>query len=359
MATRASHARGCLLEIPVGRSHDVRVAPASGEHLAEIQRSRLLAAAVAVVDEIGYSDATVTDITRRARVSRRTFYELFENREECLAAMLEHALDSIGAELARTELGGLGWRERVRRGLVAILSFFDRAPALARVCVVQSLRGDRQVLERRAEVLAWLAEIVDEGRQEGSRGGGVAPLTAEGLIGAAVSIVYARLLKAKHEPLTALAGDLMGMIVLPYLGPDAARREQARPTPVLPMDQEIGADVVNLSAAPERNPLEGIPMRVTYRTALVLRRISERPGISNREVADWAGVSDQGQMSKLLSRLERFGLVVNTAAGHAKGERNAWKLTSLGANVARVTTVGLQQDNRISSPQGRWFDERS
>lgn len=318
-----------------------------GVQVAEIQRSRLLAATIAVVDEIGYSDTTVTDITQRARVSRRTFYELFENREGCLAAMFEHTIDSIAAELAAAQLEGLAWRERVRNGLIAILSFLDREPALGRVCVVQSLRGERDVLERRTEVLARLAEIVDEGRAEGSRGGGIAPLTAEGLVGAAHSIVYARLLKAEHEPLTALAGELMGMIVLPYLGAEAARRERARPAPTQPTSSPTAADE-SKTATLERNPLEGIPMRVTYRTALVLRQISEQPGISNREVADQAGISDQGQMSKLLSRLERFGLVVNTGVGHARGERNAWALTPTGIQVAQSILVNTPNHTAVA-----------
>ena len=53
----------------------------------EIQRSRLLAAAAVTFDELGYEQTSVQRITDRARVSRRTFYELFENREECLVAL--------------------------------------------------------------------------------------------------------------------------------------------------------------------------------------------------------------------------------------------------------------------------------
>jgi AcrR family transcriptional regulator/DNA-binding MarR family transcriptional regulator len=334
-ARRASVARAGVSGRVVlsARSRGLDVAPlAPGLQVAEIQRSRLLAAAVAVVDEFGYSDTTVTHITHRARVSRRTFYELFENREECLAAMFEHALDSIRSELLAAELDRLAWRERVRGGLLAILAFFDREPVLARVCVVQSLRGDQQVLERRTEVLGQLAAILEEGANESSRT--VPALTAEGLVGAAHSILYARLLKREHEPLTGLLGDLMGIIVLPYLGPDAARREHARPAPALPAGRAATTGTTTEST-PERNPLDGIPMRITYRTALVLRQISEQPGISNREVADQAGVSDQGQMSKLLSRLERFGLILNTGEGHTKGEPNAWTLTPTGTRVAQ------------------------
>jgi DNA-binding MarR family transcriptional regulator len=76
-------------------------------------------------------------------------------------------------------------------------------------------------------------------------------------------------------------------------------------------------------------------MRITYRTARVLGCIAAAPGISNRAVAGQAGISDQGQVSKLLARLERLGLLVNTSDGHAKGEPNAWGLTPRGKQLAR------------------------
>ena len=107
----------------------------------EIQRSRLLVAAAAVIDELGYEQTSVARITARARVSRRTFYELFGNREECLVALLDEVAGRVEGELAAAGLEGLAWRERVRGGLWTILSFFDGEPVLARICVVQALHG--------------------------------------------------------------------------------------------------------------------------------------------------------------------------------------------------------------------------
>ncbi len=156
------------------------------EQIVEIQRSRLLAAAVVTVDELGYVDTTVADVTSRARVSRRTFYELFENREACLLALLEDVVGRIARELAAAELGDLGWCERVRGALWAILSFFDREPVLARVCVVHALRGGPEVLECREEILARLAGVIDEGRLESARGEECTVLMAEGLVGGGV-----------------------------------------------------------------------------------------------------------------------------------------------------------------------------
>ncbi len=322
--------------------------------VSEMQRSRLLGAAVAAVNEEGYANVTVAHITERARVSRRTFYDLFENREACLGSLIEDIVATIEGEIARAGLDGLSWRERVRGGLVAILSFFDREPALARVCVVQSLRGGPDVLRRREEILARLVGVLDAGRDEGtasSRGSGVTPLTAEGLIGASLAIIYARLQRAgKGTPsLVSLTGELMSMIVLPYLGAAAARRELSRALPV--QAGSVSRRDASTSVSSGDDPLAGVPMRLTYRTALVLGCIAQEPGASNRAIGDRAEVSDQGQISKLLARLERLGLIANTGDGHLKGEPNAWWLTPKGVQV--------EQSIRVHTSNGRESGEGS
>jgi AcrR family transcriptional regulator len=302
----------------------------------EIQRSRLIAGAVGAIDELGYAQTSVRHITARARISRRTFYELFANREECLATVLDDVVGLVGDELAAAGLEDLGWRDRVRTGLSAILAFLDREPVLARVCVVQALRADPGLLGRREELLAQLAGVVDGGRLEGARGAECSRLTAEGLVGAAFSIVYARLLRGDREPLVGLLGELMAMIVLPYLGPAAARREQARPAPAAVPVAPRGRGDASRNA---RDPFEGVPMRLTYRTARVLEGVAESPGASNRMVGDAAGVSDPGQISKLLRRLQSLGLLANASSGHLKGEPNAWALTAKGERVAQSLRI--------------------
>ena len=238
-------------------------------------------------------------------------------------------------ELAAAGLGGLAWRERVRGGLWTILSFLDGEPVLARICVVQALHGGPGVLERREQILARLAGVLDEGRREGPRGEECTLVTAEGLVGGALGVVYARLRNGDRRPLAGLLDELMGMIALQYLGSRAARREQRRPAPATgPAPPHSGP----VSAHAERDPLDEVDMRLTYRTARVLECIAQLggrgPGPSNRVVAESAGVADPGQISKLLRRLERLGLAVNTGGGHQSGEPNAWELTQLGREVA-------------------------
>jgi AcrR family transcriptional regulator/DNA-binding MarR family transcriptional regulator len=297
----------------------------------EMQRSRLLAAAVVCVEELGWAGASVSHITARARVSRRTFYDLFANREECLLAVMQDTIGRVERELVLADLGGLQWRERVRQGLWAILSFLDRDPVLARVCVVQSARGSRLVLECREDIVTRLAGVIDEGRgEQGVRGAQSPRLTAVGLVGASVSILYTRLLRGERELLGDLLGELMAMIVLPYLGPAAARRERSRPIAGLIAQDVRGTPAVG------HDPWQDLPIRLTYRTARVLGVIAEHPGTSNRGVGERAGIIDQGQVSKLLARLERVGLLTNTGEGPVTGSPNAWELTPTGQQVAQT-----------------------
>jgi AcrR family transcriptional regulator len=301
----------------------------------EIQHSRLLVAVAATIDEFGFEQSTVTRIAARAKVSRRTFYELFENRETCLVALIDAVVERVERDLEAAGLEGLEWRERVRGGLWAILSFLEREPLLARIWVVHALHGGPQTLERREQVLARLAAILDEGRLEGPRGAECTLVTAEGLVGGALGVVYARLRSGDRRPLTDLLDELMGMIALQYLGPRAARREQRRPAPVPPPV----AHSPRPSVGEERDPLDEVNMRLTYRTARVLQGVREHPGASNREIADHAGIGDPGQVSKLLRRLEGLGLLENHGLGHAQGEPNEWQLTSLGGQVAQRLSV--------------------
>jgi hypothetical protein len=132
--------------------------------------------------------------------------------------------------------------------------------------------------------------------------------------------------RERGEPLLQLAGPLMSMIVLPYLGPAAARKELARPMPTLQApDQPTAGD-----------PLRELGIRLTYRTVCVLQSIAANPGCSNRAIGLDAGLEDQGQISKLLARLQRLCLIHNTRPPTARGAPNAWGLTEASQNLQRA-----------------------
>jgi AcrR family transcriptional regulator len=294
-----------------------------GTHVLEMQRRRLLLAFLELVSEHGLEGAGIGPTCKRAGVSRRTFYEVFADHEACVLAALGEALQRIRERVLPAYEGEREWRPRVRAGLLALLECFDAEPGLARLCVVETLRAGPDVSARRKGILDRLTLAIDEGRRESKQAGTLSPLTAQGVVGGALSVIHARLLEESHAPLVELVNPLMGMIVHPYLGSAAARRELDRPPPEKP------AKAVNSP----NDPFKDLPIRFTYRTALVLATIASGPGASNRHVADTADIADEGQTSRLLRRLQQAGLIENHNDGHTKGEANAWTLTPRGHAV--------------------------
>jgi hypothetical protein len=138
--------------------------------------------------------------------------------------------------------------------------------------------------------------------------------------------------QGRHEqgPLIGLFGSLTSMIVLPYLGATVARRELGRPAPPRRLGVGQPGDV---SAELDTT------VRLTYRTARVLRAIGDYPGASNREVAERAGIVDQGQVSKLLSRLEARELIVKIGEGRTRGAPNSWRLSERGELVLKAAST--------------------
>ncbi len=304
-----------------------------------------------VASERGAANVTVAHVVERSGVSRRTFYETFTDREDCFLGAFEEAVSYTSERVLPAYRSREKWQDRIREGLVALLSFLDDEPLIGRLLMCESLAGGSRILKRRGELIARVTTVIDEGctLKGAPHGGGhplgrgqadkhtksdstLPPLTGEGVVGGVLSVIHTRIAQDGHEPLIELANPLMSMIVLPYLGPAAARRELERPAP--------SSTVRDQDSALLSDPFKEAGMRLTYRTVRVLMAIVELgdrgPDPSNRLVADTAEIKDQGQVSKLLGRLQSIGLVSNTGLGPGQGAPNAWTLTSKGRQVANI-----------------------
>jgi AcrR family transcriptional regulator/DNA-binding MarR family transcriptional regulator len=278
--------------------------------------------------EQGAGGATVSQIVARAGVSRRTFYDIFSDSEDCVVAAVADALERARARVLPVWRTGGEWRARVRASVIELLVRFDEDPVLARLLVVESLGAGEQVLELRARVLDALAGAIEQGEKGVGTGTKQGRLSAEGALGGVLAILHARLTQREPGRLVELSGALMSVLVLPYFGRAAAQRELARALPELPSSSAVDAE-----GSFRQDPFKGAGMRLTYRTMRVLSVIAEHPGSSNRRVGDLSEVGDQGQISKLLARLERLGLAANDGEGQSRGAPNAWSLTAAGQQV--------------------------
>ena len=88
-------------------------------------------------------------------------------------------------------------------------------------------------------------------------------------------------------------------------------------------------------AASRRDPLAGLDMRLTYRTLRVLTAIAKHPGDTNRKIGERSGIADDGQTSKLLSRLAAMNLIENVGEPYTFAPK-AWRLTELGQRLERA-----------------------
>jgi AcrR family transcriptional regulator len=322
----ARESKGVGSELAACRRHWRAGVSGRGRHpalVADFQRSRIVGAATSVAFEHGYERMTATAVVTSARVSRKTFYDLFESREDCYLAVLEGCIERIAVVVVPAYEGSGAWAERVRAGLVALLELFEREPETGALVVAYLIGCGPDSWDLRTRVLDVLGQVLASGRPTGGRRQQqLSPLTEEAVIGSVLTILHARLRQGPaglHE----LASDLMWMITLPYLGAAVARKQLTRAAP---------APVVS-QAAPAASSLQGLDMRLTYRTAKVLEVIADWPGASNAEIAERVQVADPGQISKLLKRLARLGLIENTGEGQRRGAANAWHLTPRGSEL--------------------------
>lgn len=321
----------------------------------------MLSAAAQVAYDLGAGKVSVTAVVERSGVSRRTFYEVFHDREDCMLAVFEEALARAAERVLPAWRRHAGdWCEAIRVGLAAFLEFLEDEPLLGSFLLVDSLGGGGGVLRRRADVMELLVEAVNGGRALARNPDSVSRVHAEGLVGAVLAILYTRLARdavgreisrdaaaglatapharpsARREldpgAMTGLLGQLTGILVLPYLGPAAAAKQSAL---------QVAPKSIAKPTALAADAAMGLPIRLTYRTVTVLRAIAELGAtnaaeVSNSQVAEAAGVSDPGQISKLLARLARAGLIENVGGNRARGEANAWQLTSKGAALEQT-----------------------
>jgi hypothetical protein len=261
-------------------------------------------------------------------ISEREFETVFESFHECFLAAFDRGLGRVSRLVEEAADCADGWHDRVRAGLSALLVFFDEEPGWARLLLGDSPLDAGASLERRQQTLHALASaLVTDTQADENDSGWFVPwsgLTAELVVGGVVAVLRKRMLEAERKPFVELAPSLMAFIMAQY--PGASTKLTAEPT---------------VAANDETSQLQRLPVRVTYRTTRVLDAIGDAPGLSNRDIAEAAGLTDEGQTSRLLRRLEERGLVQNVGVGHAYGGANAWLLTAYGERVLDATRHSL------------------
>jgi AcrR family transcriptional regulator len=301
----------------------------------EVYRARMILAAVELVREHGYRGLDVDAVVAGAKVSRRTFYELLGDREQCFAIVLEEIVSRVGVAV-RSAFGAeepTGRLMGARAALETLVFFLEDERGLGTALIVDSLAAGPVALSYRARVLQDAIAFLDERLAAGAMSevsGEALPLSTEWVVTAAVGMIHSRLVaRAERGALVELVNPLMAMTVLPFVGRQVAEEERTRS---LRAGQRLWEE-------PTTDLLKGLEIRITYRRLRVLRTIAVRnvgeSDPSSQEIAEQAGINSPGQASRLLARLAELGLIENAAHGRGSGRPKAWRLTQLGQDVER------------------------
>jgi AcrR family transcriptional regulator len=193
--------------------------------VAASQRDRLLKAMTIAAGRRGFRDAHITEVVHRAGVSRRTFYEHFEGKEECFAAAYEHSMEQLWQLTLRDFEVEEEWVEGLRAGLRAMLGALAKKPEAARVCFVEVLAAGPLAAAQREEALRSFLPLFEAAPTEVPRTLRIFEALGMGRVADLSEILYREIAAGRGSALPEMLPELMYMMVLPFLGPEAAARE--------------------------------------------------------------------------------------------------------------------------------------
>jgi AcrR family transcriptional regulator len=282
------------------------------------QRERLIASMTVLAAERGRHGLTVERVCEHAGMSKTTFYEGFDDIDDCFATAVEEAHEALWADVERgvESVAPGDWALALSAAITAFLATLEAHPTAAWLCVVEPLNGVPRALAARRQLVARLAELIPVDAD-------TAPMpTAPGSVGALWELVLQHLTgQGETRRLTDLAGSSIFLVLAPYVGRRAAMQHAMSPPSVPPPAQEL-------------RPPTALIAGLTQLARSTLLFLANHRGASNAEIGLAVGVSHASQMSRHLHRLEHEGLV----RGIRDGRRNAWSLTGLGEEtVAQVT----------------------
>jgi AcrR family transcriptional regulator len=189
------------------------------------QRERLLEAMIATVNEKGYRATTIVEVAERAGVSRKTFYELFGDKEGCFHAAFDWLYERLIAYIRPAWERPGAWHDRVRRALAALLTAIAYRPEGARLAVIETIAVGPRAHQRYRAAVRSFVPYLDEGRNETPFGDQLPRSVSRVVVGGAASLIFEQVATGQASELRELYPELLFFVLLPYLGHERALQE--------------------------------------------------------------------------------------------------------------------------------------
>jgi len=168
----------------------------------------------------GYEGTTVPQVVADAKVSRNAFYELFADKTECFLAVCDQLAEEVLGDIANPTEDT--WREALRAGTQRYLQWWQDRPAFSRTYFVELPAAGVRAVEQRDRQYARFVEMFDGlaawAREQEPGLPPLGPLATKAVVLAVTELVAEEVRAGRTERLTALAGDVVELIVLMLAG---------------------------------------------------------------------------------------------------------------------------------------------
>jgi AcrR family transcriptional regulator len=189
---------------------------------------KIIEAFVEIAAEHGFAGTAVERVCERTGMSRRTFYECFTSREDCLQAVLEEGKETAVEIVAEAFDREENPTDGLRKAVASLLVFLDEEPKRARVLLVESLAAGQRTLQHRERILAELREAVLARLPAKDSPSPPSSFAAEAAAGAALALLHARTFEGMPAPFIEMLGPTMGIIAFARPQTPAVKREVER-----------------------------------------------------------------------------------------------------------------------------------
>jgi AcrR family transcriptional regulator len=192
------------------------------------QRRRILRATAELVAKRGYNDVTVELIVKRAKVSYKTFYRHFSNKEECFLTLIDSVFFLAQREIrGRLESDPGDWPQLVATTLRALVEMIVSDPILARATIVEAPTAGPVIFERYERSIEAFVPLFKLGRELSPRGEQLPSTIEITLAGSVLWSAYQRLIIGEVDRIAEELPELIELVLRPYLGEEEAARVAA------------------------------------------------------------------------------------------------------------------------------------
>lgn len=184
------------------------------------QRERIMRATGELVAKRGYHGVTVELIVKRAKVSYKTFYGHFDNKQDCYLAMFDSvtakAREDVGAAVAAEAESP--WPQQVIAGLLALFEAGLDDPLIARATIVEGPTVGPVIVERYEAAMKSLSPLLRQGRALSTHADELPPSLEDTLAGGVLWTAYQRLITGEVDRIEALLPEAVEFLLRPYVG---------------------------------------------------------------------------------------------------------------------------------------------